>query len=199
MIGKATTVKDGVNKSKASPAAAGSKRSPTFDSLRGMGVLLVMLYHLRLGVSNAWACIGLFFAGSGFVMTIMAIEIVAKKGAFNAPFFWKRRVLRLFPAVQAIILIIALKCALDRMEWTGDTPTMSELRYLRSDLLWGLAFFENFNVGPIRTIVSRLEPHALSLIVQFQSHGYYLLTIVSLFRRWSGAIMTTLRTQPNRL
>ena len=77
-----------------------TKRSPTFDSLRGMGVVLVMLYHLRLGVPNAWACIGLFFAGSGFVMTVMAIEVVAKKGSLNAPFFWKRRVLRLFPALQ---------------------------------------------------------------------------------------------------
>ena len=129
------------------PAPPNAKRSPTFDSLRGMGVLLVMLYHLRLGAPNAWACIGLFFAGSGFVITIMAIEVVAKKGTFSAPLFWKRRVLRLFPALQALIITITLKCALDRIGWTGEPPRDQELHYLRSDLLWGLAFFENFNAS----------------------------------------------------
>ena len=87
-----------------------AKRSPTFDSLRGMGVVLVMLYHLRLGVPNAWACIGLFFAGSGFVMTIMAIETVRTRRPALRPFPDRRWKLSLLFGDSGFCPKIRLQC-----------------------------------------------------------------------------------------
>jgi len=140
----ATRKNEGANRSRAGEEQAGMARHDTFDGLRGLGVLLVVAYHLRFGARSAWVCIGLFFALSGLLMTSKVLQIQGKKGEFSILHFWKRRILRLIPAFLALMLCILCKSC---MEWSVyGRPEGVELHYLRNDLLWALAYGENWNL-----------------------------------------------------
>lgn len=140
------------------PAAGGGGKGPgnrkpkpaprvqNLDGVRGLGILLVMAYHLRLGVPNAWVAIGLFFSLSGLLMTNIALGVFAKKGAFGAVFFWNRRVLRLLPAILMLVAVIALVTVAQRAGLVGTPPTSEEQWFLYTDLMWALAYGENFNL-----------------------------------------------------
>ena len=118
-------------------------RFDTVDGLRGLGCLLVVAYHLRLGVPSAWVCIGLFFALSGLLMTSIALKAQAK---FSVDVFWKRRVARLIPALMLAIVIISRKTLMERAI-TGQ-PGGTELWYLRKDLLWSIVHASRIPTSP---------------------------------------------------
>ena len=119
-------------------------RFDTVDGLRGLGCLLVVAYHLRLGVHSAWVCIGLFFALSGLLMTSIALSAQAKHCEFSVIVFWKRRVARLIPALMLVVVGISCKTLVQR-RITGE-PGPVELHYLRKDLLWSIAYGQNWNM-----------------------------------------------------
>ena len=45
-----------------------------------------------------------------------------------------------------LVVVICFHTVLVRIGLMGEVPTALELVYLRDDLLWGLAFAENFNM-----------------------------------------------------
>lgn len=124
------------------------KRHTVLDGLRGYGCFLVLMYHMRLGnVYSAWVCIGLFFMLSGLLITTMALKQYQKKGHFSAIIFYQRRVIRLLPAINMLIAIIAIVGIFKRYGWLGmSTSSPEEQYFLRYDLLWALGYGENFNL-----------------------------------------------------
>ena len=124
------------------------KRHTVLDGLRGYGCFLVLMYHMRLGnVYSAWVSIGLFFMLSGLLITTMALKQYQKKGHFSAIIFYQRRVIRLLPAINMLIAIIAIVGIFKRYGWLGmSTSSPEEQYFLRYDLLWALGYGENFNL-----------------------------------------------------
>ena len=69
------------------PAAGGGGKGPgnrkpkpaprvqNLDGVRGLGILLVMAYHLRLGVPNAWVAIGEKATIVPLVLTLILVDI----------------------------------------------------------------------------------------------------------------------------
>jgi len=86
------------------------------DGLRGVAILLVMIYHfclnhpsfqsdaagLWLGLAQAgWMGVDLFFVLSGFLITGILIETRCSPNYFSS--FYARRVLRIFPLYLAFV------------------------------------------------------------------------------------------------
>jgi peptidoglycan/LPS O-acetylase OafA/YrhL len=73
------------------------------DGLRAIAVLMVALYHAKVGVVSAgYVGVDVFLVISGFLITgILASQIEA--GRFSAPTFLRRRVRRLMPAVVVMV------------------------------------------------------------------------------------------------
>lgn len=81
------------------------RHTPSFDGFRGVGVLIVVFYHaeLLLFMGGALIVIDWFFVASGFLITMIILDEREGTGTNSLRRFYERRVLRLFPAMYAMI------------------------------------------------------------------------------------------------
>lgn len=118
------------------PTRPKSRYIPALDGLRTLAVVAVVLYHLNL----TWAQGGLlgvtiFFVLSGYLITRLLLNEVAKTGRIDLKSFWIRRIRRLFPAVVTVVVVTCALC-------TIFNHVM--LTKMRPDILPSLLFFNNW-------------------------------------------------------
>ena len=118
------------------PARPKSRYIPALDGLRTLAVVAVVLYHLNL----TWAQGGLlgvtiFFVLSGYLITRLLLNEVAKTGRIDLKSFWIRRIRRLFPAVVTVVVVTCALC-------TVFNHVM--LTKMRPDILPSLLFLNNW-------------------------------------------------------
>ena len=106
---------------------ADRRRIVALDGLRGIAVLMVVLFHcnLSVGVANGrlsrvvrsgWMGVDLFFVLSGFLITGILLEEKGKPHYFRN--FYARRVLRIFPLYYGVIAACVI-AALVSGKWSG--------------------------------------------------------------------------------
>jgi len=110
-----------------SGSSQSSDRVPAFDGLRGVAILSVMIFHfvifrisfdeirpgelggdagltlLQLSMCG-WAGVDLFFVLSGFLITRILLNARGRAGYFRV--FYFRRILRIFPAYYAALVVL---------------------------------------------------------------------------------------------
>jgi len=84
--------------------------SPAFrrdiEGLRGLAVLLVVLYHAGVpGFSGGFVGVDVFFVLSGYLITGLLVKEIDRSGRLSLPAFYARRARRLLPA--AVLVIVA--------------------------------------------------------------------------------------------
>ena len=118
------------------PTRPKSRYIPALDGLRTLAVVAVVLYHLNL----TWAQGGLlgvtiFFVLSGYLITRLLLNEVAKTGRIDLKSFWIRRIRRLVPAVVTVVFVTCALC-------TIFNHVM--LTKMRPDILPSLLFLNNW-------------------------------------------------------
>jgi peptidoglycan/LPS O-acetylase OafA/YrhL len=80
---------------------------PALDGLRGISILAVMFHHGYLFWMGRGGFLGVdvFFVLSGFLITALLVTEWEKTGSISFKKFYSRRILRLFPALWALILV----------------------------------------------------------------------------------------------
>jgi peptidoglycan/LPS O-acetylase OafA/YrhL len=89
---------------------------PGFDGIRGAAVLTIVIAHMvvllpvhaLLVIPGATASLDAFFVLSGFLISALLLKEQAKRGTIGAIPFYRRRVLRLLPALYVMVLATAL-------------------------------------------------------------------------------------------
>ena len=83
-------------------------RQPALDGIRGFAVLAVLAQHLKLPYSTHGALgVDVFFTLSGFLITVLLVEEWCQNGRIHLGHFYMRRVLRLYPALLLMLLIVS--------------------------------------------------------------------------------------------
>ncbi len=133
-------------------AAEEHNRIPALDGLRGIAVLLVMVYHFsyawHFSASPAdaayarvsamgWVGVDLFFVLSGFLITGILHDSRERVGYFSS--FYARRILRIFPLYYAFVLVVLPLAA-----WVGAPDPAHSLAALRAQIGWYLGYGVNF-------------------------------------------------------
>jgi peptidoglycan/LPS O-acetylase OafA/YrhL len=94
-----------------------STHIPALDGLRGLAILLVLLFHFSIPATNftglkraivhlpgaGWVGVDLFFVLSGFLITTILYDAKSTKGFFRN--FYMRRVLRIFPLYYGVLFV----------------------------------------------------------------------------------------------
>lgn len=73
------------------------------DGLRAIAVLVVVLFHAKLGCSGGFVGVDIFFVISGFLITSLILREI-QGSHFKAVDFWERRTRRIMPALVVMVL-----------------------------------------------------------------------------------------------
>jgi Predicted acyltransferases len=162
-------------------------RIPSLDGIRAISILMVIYGHLsgtrRFPVSiseyGRWcgdvAHLGVlvFFVISGFLITSLLMSEREKTGAISLKQFYLRRIVRIFPAFYAFILVMAVGTLWGVVHLTGRdfafaltyTVNFEPDRAMQIGHLWSLSVEEQFYVlWPLTLLVLR-ERRALIVAV----------------------------------
>jgi peptidoglycan/LPS O-acetylase OafA/YrhL len=159
---------------------------PILDSVRGVAILSVLVYHatvftmdtprsgldrLYLNVVGAgWCGVDMFFVLSGFLITRILLHTKTQEGYFRN--FYARRVLRIFPlyyfAVFAYLILASI----------------FHLQYGRGAAPWLLTYTSNLIVSFNPSFVMPLPmAHFWSLAIEEQFYLFWPLAVLLLSRR----------------
>ncbi len=201
---------------------------PGFDGIRGAAVLTIVIAHMvvllpvhaLLVIPGATASLDAFFVLSGFLISALLLKEQAKRGTIGAIPFYRRRVIRLLPALYIVVLATALFAYLTHQWQHTETQSIFSVLFYYSNYysasdpspfgvpkltigfqhLWSLSFEEQFYfLWPWITIVlltirMRLRTVVfilLSLIVLIAVHR--LLLFQDTHRWWQILIRTDAR------
>lgn len=146
---------------------------PALDGLRGVAVLLVLLWHaqLPLGHGGGWLGVTAFFVLSGFLITRLLLEEHRATGRIGITAFYGRRVRRLAPALLAVILVVSVaRLSVGASAETVAAQAAVVLAYLSNWAIIGSADLGGYG-------------HAWTLAIEEQ---FYLVwpAVVALLARW---------------
>ncbi len=161
---------------------------PDIDGLRALAVLPVVMYHAGVrGFSGGFVGVDVFFVISGYLITGILVRDIAS-GRHSIAEFYRRRVLRIFPALFVMFAVVSVAACLTML------PSEIE-RYARS--LGAAALFSSnlqfyieadyFGLG------SAIKPllHTWSLAVEEQWYILWPLLLASIGARRPRAIAGT--------
>lgn len=96
----------------------GIRYIPAIDGLRGFAVIAVMLYHLGFSwIPGGFLGVDLFFVISGYVITRLLLDSIARSGGLDLRAFYKARLRRLFPPLVFMIIATSIYIAI----WAPET------------------------------------------------------------------------------
>ncbi len=160
------------------------------QGLRGLAVLLVVIYHASTVLHGGFVGVDMFFAISGFVICRLLTNEISTTGRINLKNFYLRRFRRLLPALAfmlAVVLILGFVLVPFRVHAVTAKTGIATALFSSNAYL-----FVKANVGyfdPAATTNPLLHTWSLSVEEQF----YFLFPAILAFIAWLG------RKRPNWL
>ncbi|HVJ94436.1 MAG TPA: acyltransferase [Labilithrix sp.] len=176
---------------KAAIFGANARAIPTLDGMRGLAVLLVLMFHFawtfpgddpsnavsvvdKLAVQlhafmwSGWTGVDLFFVLSGYLITRGLVTENDRPLGTRMRMFWMRRVLRIFPLYYAVIIVGTIVTLAFGSRWI---PGVSYWLYMQN---YVLAFDEE---------VMRWTAHFWSLAIEEQFYFIWPIVALTVSRR----------------
>jgi len=163
----------------APPAVPTMGYQPSLDGLRAVSVAIVLLYHAGFSwMLGGFFGVEVFFVVSGFLITSLLLDEHDRSDRIAFGQFWKRRARRLFPALYAVLLAVAVWAAL-----AGSAEQQSQFR---RDAVWSVFYVNNWGqiLGDVPYFAGEppLLRHLWSLAVEEQWYLIWPLAFVALMR-----------------
>ena len=99
------------------------------DGLRAVAVVPVVLFHAGFSVfGGGFAGVDVFFVISGFLITGLLLDEVARTGGVDLGRFYLRRTLRIFPPYYAFLICLAMAAAAGAVA-VGSGDVFSAMTY----------------------------------------------------------------------
>jgi peptidoglycan/LPS O-acetylase OafA/YrhL len=161
--------------------------APALDGLRGLAVVLVLVFHFagHSFLHGGSAGVDVFFCLSGFLITALILDERRVHGRLSVGRFYARRACRLLPALFVLLAVWSVMLLLFHDQtWMGATPsgdgtgrTIDVAGALR-DLGVAVVYLANWNV--ISGGMEAPLPHLWSLAVEEQFYLVWPATLLAL-------------------
>lgn len=161
------------------------------DGLRALAVIGVLLYHAGLPVLGGFLGVETFFVLSGFLITALLLAEWRENNQVDLVAFWRRRALRLLPALFLALAVSAAYTAIVLPnEWAEfQSDMLASLGYIMN---WHLVWSEQSYFDP--TLRPPLLQHLWSLAVEEQFYLVWpllFIVLIGLLQR-KGLLVTVL-------
>ena len=159
------------------------RRMPALDGLRGLAVAAVVAFHTG-HLRGGWLGVDMFFVLSGFLITGLLLKERTTEGTISLPAFWRRRALRLLPALAFVLVAVAVYA-----RWYA---LPRELHQLRVDVVSTLTYSANWvSVAGHRGYWAQYAlpsplAHTWSLAIEEQFYLLWPLVVVAVLGRRSA-------------
>ncbi len=152
---------------------------PSLDGLRALSVGVVLLYHAGFSwMHGGFFGVEVFFVVSGFLITSLLLDERDRNGEVSFRQFWLRRARRLFPALYAVLLSVAV--------WAALAGSAEQQTQVRRDIPWSVFYVNNWGqiLGDVPYFSGEppLLRHLWSLAVEEQWYLLWPLVFVALMR-----------------
>jgi peptidoglycan/LPS O-acetylase OafA/YrhL len=167
--------------------AATFAQTPALDGLRGLAIVLVVLTHLENLAPDATGIadtiqrpsgsvgLDLFFALSGFLITVLLLQEHASSGTVRLGRFFGRRALRIIPALAAMLAAYLVYVMLNRRPDAVRTDFVSIVMAFAGMSNWHLV------IDPLGAVPEL--GHLYSLAIEMQFYALWPLVVVLALRR----------------
>jgi len=152
---------------------------PDIDGLRGVAVLLVVLFHARISFRGGFVGADVFFVISGYLITMLMMKDFTA-GIFSLVDFWERRVRRIFPALAVVTFFtLVVGCVALFPEALKKLGASFSAQVMLSSNLYFWSDSSGYFAGPAEE-----QPllHTWSLAVEEQFYLFMPLLCMLLFR-----------------
>lgn len=155
---------------------------PALDGLRGLAVLLVVLFHAAVPpFQGGFVGVDMFFVLSGYLITNLLLQECQQEGRIDFRRFYLRRFLRLMPALLFMTAIFALVAS-----WRLEGEP---LRQALGEIPWAVSYLANWaRAWDLRPMVYLAHTWSLAIEEQF----YLLWPVVLLWTARRGGAGCTL-------
>jgi peptidoglycan/LPS O-acetylase OafA/YrhL len=163
-----------------SPARRPGARDLRLDGIRGIAVLLVLLYHTPTPVlvlpadhrllPGGWLGVDVFLVLSGYLITSLLLAERSETGRIDRKAFYLRRVRRLLPALAVLIAawVAVTQSGLLPVERLRTPPTPADAQLALMPLVGAFGFFYNWLLAyGVPTPVGMVHIWSLSIEEQF--------------------------------
>ena len=165
----------------------GIQHIPAIDGLRAIAVTAVIFYHLGFAwIPGGFLGVDLFFVISGYVITRLLLDSIARSGGLDLRGFYKARARRLLPPMVFMIVVTAFYISI----WAQDSVKrfLTDIPFSLSGLMnWSLVFkeqdyFEATGRPP-------LLQHTWSLAVEAQFYLIWPVLLLLILKRFGKKVI----------
>lgn len=165
----------------------GIQHIPAIDGLRAIAVTAVIFYHLGFQwIPGGFLGVDLFFVISGYVITRLLLDSIARSGGLDLRGFYKARVRRLLPPLLFMIVVTGFYISIWAQDsvkrFLTDTPFS-----LTGAMNWWLVFKEQDYFEAIGR--PPLLQHTWSLAVETQFYLVWPLLLLIILKRFGKKVI----------
>jgi len=161
---------------------------PGFDGLRAIALLIIFVAHMNvilpiptlLVIPGATVSLDAFFVLSGFLITSLLLREQFKEGRIGIGPFYRRRVIRLLPALYIVVLATALFAYFSHQWLKTEVPSIFSVVFYYAN------YYSASATGPLSPRLASGFQHLWSLSFEEQ---FYLLW------PWVTIVLLTIRTR----
>lgn len=162
------------------PAILQGAHYPSLDGLRGIAILMVIIYHFGANhffrpyyfLFSGELGVNIFFVISGFLITTLLLKEKLKYGKVSLRHFYSRRALRIIPVAYLFLLVMIVLNSIYKLGLSGSNFAASFLFYKN------LPYQSDFYTGHFWSLAAEVQFYLIAPVLLISNTNRYTIAAI---------------------